>query len=286
MLFKNIRVKFYYWRRELFKKQLLKKILKFSKNNKLSNEEIDAFHYINKNGLSIFPYSFSEKYSNLNIEVLFENYLPYVVHNEKKLFFKRGWNKDKVNHYYKSIVMEQDAESAHLYCDNIFKVEDGEILIDLGVAEGNFSIENIEKASSVYLLEKNLEWLEPLKETFKDYTEKVTVINKFAGSKNSESSVSLDSFPELYGKNIFIKIDVDGAERDVLKGMENLLRENQKIKIAICTYHAQNDEKEFEAFFKNLGFEVSFSPGFMLFYHDRKLKAPFLRRGILRAKKN
>lgn len=286
MIFKFLRVKFYYWRRDLFRKRLLKKIIKFSQNNSLGKDQFEAFQYIKANGLSIFPHAFSEKYRDFETKLFFENSLPYVFHKDKKLFFKRGWSPNQVNHYYKSIVMEQDDESPHLYCDNHFKVEEGDVLIDLGVAEGNFSIENIDKASKVYLFEKNEIWLEPLKATFTDYKEKVNLINKFVGSENTENTVSLDSYPELINKNLFIKIDVDGAERAVLKGMEKLLLECQTVKIAICTYHSQNDAIEFENHLKERGFETNLTPGYMLFFHDKKIKAPFLRKGVLRAFKN
>ncbi|SIN80902.1 FkbM family methyltransferase [Algoriphagus halophilus] len=285
MFFKSLRVKIYFWRRDFFRKKLLKRIIEFSKKGSVNDLELESIQFIEKNGLCIFPHSFSEKYRDFKTEVFFENSFPYVFHKGRKLFFKKRWGAEQVNHYYKSIVMEQDDESAHLYCDADFTVEAGDILIDLGVAEGNFSIENIEKASRVYLFEKNQDWLEPLEETFKGFEEKVTIVNKFAGSEDSGNSVSLDSFSELFDKSIFIKIDVDGGEREVLKGMQKLLKEAQKIKIAICTYHSQNDAIEFEEYFKKLGFETSFSSGYMLFYHDKKIKAPFLRKGVLRVSK-
>jgi len=283
MILKKLRVRIYYWRRDFFRKRLLKNIIKFSQNNSLGKDQNDAFQYIEKNGLSVFPHSFSEKYKDYKVEVFFENSLPYVFHKERKLFFKKGWSVDQVKHYYKSLVMEQDDESPHLYCDDDFKVEQGDIIIDLGVAEGNFSLDHIEKASRVILFEHNKNWIEPLNKTFEHYKHKVEIINKFAGSKGSESSMAIDSLEGLEGKSIFIKIDVDGSEDEVLVGMERLLVKSKSIKVAICTYHLNDDANKFEKCFKKLNFHTSFSAGYMLFFHDKKIAPPYLRRGVLRA---
>ena len=64
--------------------------------------------------------------------------------------------------------------------------------------------------------------------------------------------------------------------------MGNLLKKNENIKIAICIYHNQNDAFEFENFFQKLGFETEFSQGYMLFHHDKNLRYPFFRKGVLR----
>lgn len=55
----------------------------------------------------------------------------------------------------------------------------------------------------------------------------IKVVSKFAGAEDSESSATLnktfESMPELHGKKGLIKIDVEGAEGDVLKGASTLL---------------------------------------------------------------
>ena len=64
---------------------------------------------------------------------------------------------------------------------------------------------------------------------------------------------------------------------------KDLLKYSANIKVAICTYHNQEDAEEFESFFQELNFKTEFTPNYMLFYHDKKLKAPFFRKGVLRA---
>ena len=56
--------------------------------------------------------------------------------------------------------------------------------------------------------------------------------------------------------------------------------------MAICTYHKQEDEKKFTSILKDKNFEVNHSKRFMIFLHDKNIKSPFLRRGLLRVKKN
>jgi hypothetical protein len=97
-------------------------------------------------------------------------------------------------------------------------------------------------------------------------------------------NISLDSYFD--GQKIdFIKIDVDGAEHSLLKGAKNILSNGDPLKVAICTYHNQNDEKEFDAILKAYGFKTSTSPKFMLFHYDDNIKEPYLRRGVIRAEK-
>ncbi|GMO44374.1 MAG: hypothetical protein Ta2B_25150 [Termitinemataceae bacterium] len=58
-------------------------------------------------------------------------------------------------------------------------------------------------------------------------TIKITTIDGFAAEKN---------IPRVD----FIKADIEGAERDMLKGAANVLREFAP-KLAICTYHLPDD---------------------------------------------
>ncbi len=80
----------------------------------------------------------------------------------------------------------------------------------------------------------------------------------------------------------FLKIDVDGAESIVLDSCREVFKGGKPFKIALCTYHKNNDEKEFTAMLKNSGFTVTPSRGYMIHYYDKKMKAPYLRRGLIR----
>lgn len=253
----------------------------------ISKELSDVLDYLKNNPVSIFPYPFQHNYNEHEIKVFRdeEKKLHYVWLDGHQLYFKRRWSEKRIRHSFNELKKEQDLQSPHQYlCDN-FQVEEGDILADIGVAEGNFSLGAVEKAKALYLFETDTEWIDALNATFEPWKEKVHIINKFVGGKISSNQTTLDEF--FKDKPLtFLKIDVDGAEADLLKGSEKLLSRQSPLKIALCTYHKQNDETEFTALLKDKGFIVSHSDGFMLFHTDKKIKAPYFRRGLIRAVKN
>ncbi|MEI6137696.1 MAG: FkbM family methyltransferase, partial [Mariniphaga sp.] len=166
-----------------------------------------------------------------------------------------------------------------------FKIEDGEVLVDIGVAEGNFALEAVEKASRIIMFETDVEWIEALNATFEPWKDKVLIVNKFVSDITNYSNTTLDDFIGPEEKITFLKIDVDGAESRLMKGCKRILAEQKPLKLAICTYHKQNDAEEFKSLLIRNGFETTHSDGFILFYYDKKMKAPYLRRGLIRATK-
>ena len=77
---------------------------------------------------------------------------------------------------YNLLSKEQDVRSAHRYLDGAFTFEKGEILVDAGVAEGNFALDVVEKASKLILFEADREWIEPLQATFAPWKEKIVIV--------------------------------------------------------------------------------------------------------------
>ena len=63
------------------------------------------------------------------------------------------------------------------------------------------------------------------------------------------------------------------------------IKNASSMQIALCTYHQHDDEKEFSAMLSAQGYAVKPSDGYMIFYYDKKLKAPYLRRSLIRATK-
>ena len=124
-------------------------------------------NYLKTNLIAVFPYKFQDEYVAENIEVFVdqEKGLPYVFLDGKKLYFKKRWGKKKIQNLYNLLSKEQDVRSPHRYLTNQFKFDEGEILIDAGVAEGNFALTVVEKASKLILFEADKEWIEPLKAT-------------------------------------------------------------------------------------------------------------------------
>jgi hypothetical protein len=178
-------------------------------------------------------------------------------------------------------LIEQDSRSPHCYCNENFSVQNDETLLDIGAAEGNFSLLSINSAKEIFIFEYNNDWFKALTKTFKAFSH-VNIIYKKVDSLTLSNNIALDDMPELFSKKLFIKMDVEGGERSIFKGMEKLLSLNPNIRLAVCTYHGYNDANEFEKYFKEQGFQTEFSNGYMLYYFAKDLKPPFLRKGVLR----
>ncbi len=251
-------------------------------------EEISkVLDYVKNRGIAMIPYYFQDGYIEDTIEVLYdqETGLRYVIHEGKRLYFKKRWSKKRIRLSYNELRREQDIRSPHCYETNGFKVEKGDVLVDIGAAEGIFALSNVGKAGRIVLFESGKEWIEPLRATFAPWKEKVTIVNKFAGDVTNATCTTLDDYFSPEEKLSFLKIDVEGAESKLLSGCQRILREGKSLKVAICTYHKEEDERELNGMLKQNGFETSHSEGFLIIYTDRKLKAPYLRRGLIRALK-
>ena len=234
----------------------------------------------------IFPYSFASSYNFHDIEVYKDNNngLFYVLHNRKRLYYSKAYKSENaVKIGYNCTLIEQDKTSPHRYLNDSFKIEKGDVVIDVGAAEGNFALDSIENISKLYIFEANPDWIEALKATFSPWKEKVHIFNKYVSSVNSGDHITLDSILKENVVNC-IKIDVEGAEMSILKG-SNVVLNNPNIKLFICTYHLHDDFKKIEQILIEKNFDCSASDNFMLFTLG-KLKPPYFRRGLVRAKKN
>ena len=276
-------------RKKILAKELRKSILEYySGTLGEPSEEIEVvLDYLRSNPIAVFPYPFQNKYNADEIEVLEDKTrdLRYVMLDGKKLYFKKRWSNKRIRHSFNELTREQDPQSPHRYLNKDFKLAEGDVLVDIGVAEGNFALEAVEKASRLILFETDKEWIEALNATFEPWKNKVLIVNKFVSDVTNATNTTLDDFFPAGETISFLKIDVDGAESRLLKGCARILGEQKPLKLAVCTYHKQNDESEFDSLLKQNGFATSHSDGYMLFYYDKKMKAPYLRRGLIRAVK-
>lgn len=256
--------------------------------SELHSEEIkQALNYLSKNPIAVFPYDFQDEYVADKIEVFkdHEKGLRYVLLDGKRLYFKKRWGKKKIQNLYNLLSKEQDIRSPHRYLTEQFGFDKGEVLVDVGAAEGNFALSIVEKASRIILFEADKEWIEPLNATFEPWKDKVEIVNKFVSNVSDSQNTKLDDHISIDGAGTFLKIDVEGAESRLLNGCKRILSEQKPLKVAICTYHKQNDEKDFTELLTQNGFKTSPSNGYMLFFYDKQMKAPFFRRGLIRAQK-
>ena len=249
--------------------------------------------YIQKNGLAVFPYQRVRKMPSVEAGIDETLQLPYVIHKGKNLYFPHSYSIDKCLRMYESYISEEcllggkfREKQPHQYLTETFTIEEGDVLVDVGCAEALLSLDNIEKVSKVYLFEFEPMWIPALNATFKDYMHKVVIINKYVSDKDTDTTITLKTaLKNEHGKQLFIKMDIEGAEVEVLNGSRDYLSKTSNIKIACCTYHKQHDEEKIPQILSELGYHYEFSDGYMLFYLDANLQFPFFRHGLVRARK-
>lgn len=193
--------------------------------------------------------------------------------------------KEKVLKYYCGICMEQDKQSPHAYMNEQFGVEEGDIVVDVGVAEGNFSLQVIDKVSKIYMIESDKDWIKALEYTFSEYKDKVIIIKKFVSDYTFGSTDTLDNM--INEKVNFIKIDIEGCECEALLGAKQLIKNSDKLRCAICAYHRDNDEMYIDEIARMLEMKGSLVKGYMWYPVGQKQKyiSPILRRGVIRYEK-
>jgi FkbM family methyltransferase len=153
------------------------------------------------------------------------------------------------------------------------KVEEGDVVVDCGSAEGFFAFKNQYIAKQIYVMEPMPIFLDSLNALF-GHKSNITILPLAAGDKcekaymnlHSEASsldatliggseakddnsleidvVTLDSI--FYDKGIkidYLKADIEGFEENMILGALNTIRMS-KPKIAITTYHPGQDYKK------------------------------------------
>jgi Methyltransferase FkbM domain len=268
---------------------LKNKIVKYLGDRVLNDEQREVYEYLQNHKLSVFPYVFPQKYipNDIFIETDPNNGLYYTLWEGKKLYYKNGHQFNKAQVYFNSLLLEQDPLSPHRYLTATFDVDINDVIVDVGAAEGNFSLSVIEKVKQVYIFEVEKDWIKALEATFEPWKEKVKIVQKYVSDQDTNMSIRLDTFFNKNQKVNFIKADVEGAEAQVINGASDLIKAQTNLKIAICTYHRQADAEDLDKLLKNKGFENSFSDKYMIFYYGKTniVKPPYLRKAVLRATK-
>ncbi len=239
-----------------------------------------------KFAMTAFPFYWAERlFEDTKIEVFEdESSMKYVLLDGKKMFFPAEYFSEMVSDYYKyTQIIEQDEKSTHRYVTEEFRVEEGDILVDVGACEGNFALAHIEKLKKVYLIECQDKWIQCLKKTFEPYMDKVVIIDKFVSDKSTDTEITLDKIFENRQMPTFIKADIEGMEQQMLDGASNLLKSDAKMKIALCVYHKNGDAERYLNALNNLGFDTEISNGYMAFKSEGRLE---FRKGLVRAKKS
>ncbi len=270
---------------------LLKKInfyFKWNPKKKAAYQaEIDCLNQqarTDKSVTMVWPYPYVQGYEAKNIQVFKDDAkgLFYVMQNDKKLYYSRHYKTaEAVQESYNSLVVEQHPNSPHLYLKEGFQVVEGDFVVDIGAAEGNFSLDVVEKAGKIVIVEAESHWIEALNVTFEPWKDKVEIIHKYISDQDDNRCATLKN---IVGETHidFLKLDVEGAELSILNSSAELLRRKQIRKLAVCTYHKKNDEQQFNQLLEGYGYDISQTPGFMLFVYGQ-LAPPYFRKVLLQA---
>jgi hypothetical protein len=232
------------------------------------NEYYNAYRFIGKHGITSYPFVASLTYKQLPISILYDENLPYIEYNGRKLYFPKQYLEQDIRNLYRSLRIEQDDDSAHRYVKSYDELE-GKILLDIGAAEGIFALDAVDYVKKIYLFECEEQWMEPLQATFRPWRKKVEIIKKYVSDTDTSDSITIDSF--MNGKehdNIHIKMDIEGAEQSALLGAKELLTNGKSISFSICTYHKEEDAQKICLFFELLGwggYYFEFTQGYLCY---------------------
>lgn len=237
----------------------------------------------------VFPYSFYEEYIPDINDAIYDSdkEMYYVMQNGKKLYYpgtNKRWIAKKVCNHRR----EQDARSPHNYfSDGFGKPKENEIFIDVGCAEGGEALDCVDSAKRVILIEQSDSWIPALEASFEKYKDKVTIIKKFASDKRCENKIMLDDIM-VKGENYFLKMDVEGAEMEVLRGAKESLSRGG-VRCTITTYHRETDAKEIYDFLSSLGYTCKFTTGYLCMFSrafkEWNARPPYFRKGVIKAYK-
>lgn len=243
-----------------------------------------------ENGMTLFPCygltNVDEK--NLAVTKDAEMGLFYADYNGKRIYLKDKYRSlYRAKRYFKNILFEQQEESPHRYLTDSFTPGAGDIVLDIGGAEGIFAIDYIDIIDKIYIFECDPGWIRALQITYVDYKDKVVIVDKMVSDYDDDEHVTIDTFikeHDLQNKKLFIKVDAEASERLILKGGTHYFTECTNCNLVICTYHKADDESIVRATLTD--WDIEASAGYMLYYYDYEIKPPYLRRGVLRCRKN
>lgn len=238
-----------------------------------------------------FPYRPLQE--NIAIETGFDKNvgMAYVIHKNKRLYFHEALSEKEAEETYRNYLFvekllgKDDIEGApHQYQSPRVQVADGDVVFDIGAAEGLFALDNIDKVSYVVIVESDPKWIKPLNQTFAPYGNKVTIIQKFVSATDTETTISLESLlSNIDYRTAFVKMDIEGFELQSISSAERVLKQKKGTKLAVASYHKQHDADELKSIFDSLDYYSEFSSGYMLFnLYDIPIP-PYFRKGIVRA---
>jgi len=196
----------------------------------------------------------------------------WIVVSFKQMDQKLFWPKEyPVSGIYQVVSETFDRDDWHYYQKTGTLIRDGEVLLDIGAAEALFSLTVMDKCEKIILIEPNDHFTRSLEKTFDAVPDKVRIIRTAVGNKDGEISFNLDSLSGKISaeanqnkkpittidhllldepKITYLKADLEGFELEMLQGAEKLIKKH-KPKIAITSYHIENDANQIISLIKS-----------------------------------
>ena len=288
---RGIRLAYHAMRERMKKRNLTKAVLALPDNVRIQYaDEISFLCSVSR--LEAFPYPRRNEGIALTKYVSgFDNrvQLPFVVHDGKRLYFTHAESVHGAENSYRNFVENEGIlgcglreKSPHTYVTQSHHVEAGDVVIDIGCAEALFALQYSEMASHIYLYEALPCWQKPLECTFSPFRDKVTIFNKLVGDGSGQTVKLSDTIKIPSDRPCFVKMDIEGYEKDVLKGSKDFFL-SHKVKLSCCTYHRQEDAEVISALLEEWGYKTSFSDGYMICLMNG-LHPPYFRKGMIYAR--
>jgi FkbM family methyltransferase len=266
----------------------LKQYVKVFKKKWLKKE--NGISFFDFNGVKLPDVSSSTSDTEILTRVSEDTFLFLCLHNDD---------------YDKNLVEKLDRitqEGPYGYTDNLFDVtvKKDDVIIDAGAWIGDFSAYAASKGATTYAFEparKPFQWLCQTRALNKvNGKDLIYPVQKGLGSRECEMDMStsssssgnsiifsrgsasekisvttLDKFVEenKLTRVDFIKADIEGAEREMLKGATHVLKTFAP-KLAICTYHLPDDPETLERIIKDA------NPAYKVVHLRKKLFAAII----------
>lgn len=222
------------------------------------SSEID--YMLERHCLVMLPESFYDAYAERSFPYQEEgDGLVSFLRNGRRVYLPKHLHVD-ISGYIRSLFAEQDPESPHQYFSENHSVSIADTFVDVGGAEAMTSVDVIEKANRIIIFEGDPIWQKALEKTFAPYQDIITIVPKYVGSMDDDHTVKMDTYFQNERGSLFFKVDIEGSEREFLKGAEKTLR-IPGTKISICTYHRTEDAEDFLRYFEERGYACTFSDG-------------------------
>ena len=256
----------------IFNTARFKVLLKYiNSNNNVSFFELLKFLVSFPHYLKVRKYIDKTLFSNGEYNIIYFKNIMY------PLYFPKNYKIISLN---QTILETFDKNNWHYYELSETMVNEKDIVVDCGSAEGLFALSCFQRAKHVYAIEPLRSFVNCLELTFKEITN-VTIIDKalsdtayschiiddgissyLVEEPNDDSfEVDVTTLDDLfYTQKIpitYVKIDLEGFDLKALIGAENLIKKN-KPKIAITVYHEPSHLEEIKYFLSQIVPEYNF----------------------------